>query len=84
LTKYLLSGATSAVVLIHREKTKRTIYSANCGDARTVLVYVFNILILFIIFNFNNKKYINPKDVMGKGCDYQRIINPQILKKKNV
>jgi hypothetical protein len=35
---YFQSGATAAVIIIKREKEKRVIYSANCGDARSVLV----------------------------------------------
>jgi serine/threonine protein phosphatase PrpC len=38
---FLCVGATAAVIVIEKEGNKTRIYSANCGDVRSVLVFSF-------------------------------------------
>lgn len=50
--KIEVEGTTAAVILLQREKVGSDevlkAYSANCGDARSILVFDF----LFLFFNF--------------------------------
>jgi serine/threonine protein phosphatase PrpC len=48
-------GATAAVVVIKKEENTKTIYSANCGDARAVLVFIcyflpFSLLFIYYLY----------------------------------